>query len=761
MSKSREKQPKVKKTIKEPKKILSFSDAKEFLFIFCIPVLVLIIFMCVNIVLSIQSTKRTTADVLMSSFKNYSTYSDSRLNSLIDSSLLFDSNPEISRIIKSPESFSDEDINVMSDFLRYFNKSSPLIGTSAVLSQSSDTVVTSDGSYTFDEYFNGKCKTTSYTPVFFKVFDIYDGSAYKMLSPCTVTESAKVNIAIPVIIRRTVSRNEKLIFIMVYLDKLFENAASMFDNSDFFVLDNFSGISYNCEQKNHENISDTLIYKKLMNSQTAFSIKEKHSGKYTIFSYKSSDTILGYTYYIKIPNIEFYKKQLTSILITILSTIFAIFVAVFILFRNTNTLFYSLNKIITKLNLPIDAKTPILANIIDEVTTITEKNKYYMSIAQENALISFLNNSSQIRLNDEILLELPFKKEYYMSLIIQLIPTSKFISEFPACNHEPLLSSVFSTLKAILADESEKMDLFFISAEQNSLYVIVNGDSDEVIEEYITERKKAIINILKQDSKLIDLIIGKGTIECGLDGLKFSHNTAIKNLKNEFHSLQTAERASSRQKLNIFPYKMEQKFFSALINDDISEAKAVADALLNPQNKTLSEADIKRLYQYMFDTIFRVLRIKNITLTEELAENTIRQKLATESNNTIYKTLIIVLNSFETPKKKTDADEIIKFVNDNFADSLISLDYVSQNFNLPTSTCSKIIRQALNMGFHEYLSMLRCENAKKLLSETDLSVSEILEQSGFTNRQTFARVFKKQTGLSPSEYRNTMKSKNK
>lgn len=53
----------------------------------------------------------------------------------------------------------------------------------------------------------------------------------------------------------------------------------------------------------------------------------------------------------------------------------------------------------------------------------------------------------------------------------------------------------------------------------------------------------------------------------------------------------------------------------------------------------------------------------------------------------------------------------------------------------------------------QYLSRRRIERAEELLRTADLSVTEICMLVGFTSLGTFSTSFKKQTGLSPSEYR--------
>lgn len=52
-----------------------------------------------------------------------------------------------------------------------------------------------------------------------------------------------------------------------------------------------------------------------------------------------------------------------------------------------------------------------------------------------------------------------------------------------------------------------------------------------------------------------------------------------------------------------------------------------------------------------------------------------------------------------------------------------------------------------------YHSHLRCEKAKELLTESDLSISEIGEKVGFVSSAHFSHVFKKLTGVTPSAWR--------
>ena len=57
------------------------------------------------------------------------------------------------------------------------------------------------------------------------------------------------------------------------------------------------------------------------------------------------------------------------------------------------------------------------------------------------------------------------------------------------------------------------------------------------------------------------------------------------------------------------------------------------------------------------------------------------------------------------------------------------------------------------MTIGEYLTHLRIEKAKSLLMHTDISNASIASRTGINSQQYFCRLFKKETGMSPQEYR--------
>ena len=66
------------------------------------------------------------------------------------------------------------------------------------------------------------------------------------------------------------------------------------------------------------------------------------------------------------------------------------------------------------------------------------------------------------------------------------------------------------------------------------------------------------------------------------------------------------------------------------------------------------------------------------------------------------------------------------------------------------------MRELTGLTTHEYVTTRRVERAKTLLTETNLTMTEIAQTLGFADSGHFSRVFGKYVGVTPSEYRKSM-----
>lgn len=97
-------------------------------------------------------------------------------------------------------------------------------------------------------------------------------------------------------------------------------------------------------------------------------------------------------------------------------------------------------------------------------------------------------------------------------------------------------------------------------------------------------------------------------------------------------------------------------------------------------------------------------------------------------------------------------EKIKAYLDKNYSGK-ITLETISKEFYLNPSYCSYLFKLKTQESFNEYLTRVRMEKAKKLLKETRISVEHISGEIGYRNPKYFFNLFKKQTGLTPIEYR--------
>ena len=83
----------------------------------------------------------------------------------------------------------------------------------------------------------------------------------------------------------------------------------------------------------------------------------------------------------------------------------------------------------------------------------------------------------------------------------------------------------------------------------------------------------------------------------------------------------------------------------------------------------------------------------------------------------------------------------------------ISLQEIAQISGLSAPYFSTIFKEEVGENLSSYLNRLRVEKASRLLTETDLSLSEIAGSCGFEDQSWFSKIFKSYTGVSPGKYR--------
>jgi AraC-like DNA-binding protein/mannose-6-phosphate isomerase-like protein (cupin superfamily) len=210
------------------------------------------------------------------------------------------------------------------------------------------------------------------------------------------------------------------------------------------------------------------------------------------------------------------------------------------------------------------------------------------------------------------------------------------------------------------------------------------------------------------------------------------------------------------------------EFSAEFINDNIPT-----------DNCTSSLFDFAYLEPFLVSTDAVRPRLQLTGLTQEKVENLMMDMLNEYQNEEKYyeinikadllKLLAIIAREYEKQDINDDNHELferyrdainsaIQFIHENYTRQ-IYIDEVCKIAMMSQPYFSHLFKQMTGKTFVEYVNNLRIRNACDLLLESSMTISEICFTVGFNDTTYFNKVFKKETGLAPSIYRNLSISK--
>ena len=113
-------------------------------------------------------------------------------------------------------------------------------------------------------------------------------------------------------------------------------------------------------------------------------------------------------------------------------------------------------------------------------------------------------------------------------------------------------------------------------------------------------------------------------------------------------------------------------------------------------------------------------------------------------------------------EKNSESDRLLLSICDYLeknVDKHLQFDDVCKQFNASASVIKRLFASHMNCGIMEYFSRLKVDAAKQMIRENDYNFTEIASRLGFNNSQYFTTVFRRISGMTPSEYANSVKSR--
>jgi AraC-like DNA-binding protein len=272
---------------------------------------------------------------------------------------------------------------------------------------------------------------------------------------------------------------------------------------------------------------------------------------------------------------------------------------------------------------------------------------------------------------------------------------------------------------------------------------------------------RTISSLLKMQTTIC---IGRLTTEIKdiPDMLPFLQNAILyRDLKEQCQVLDLEEILPYTPQEVHYPFALEKELLQALRMGQCEQAMQRIEAIISElvvrsrKEKLLKEGVMQVLGSIMhtlLETGYQPHQLyEGDNLFEQLSQIREPEQIVRFFQQKIILPYAQKLSEDQTARAKPLIEQVTAMLKDQFAEG-ISLEACAHHFNTTPYTLSRLFKQVTGMNFIDYVTALRIEKAKELLSDSDMKVNEIAEQVGL-QPSYFIRLFKRFEQITPGQYR--------
>ncbi|MFO7937950.1 MAG: AraC family transcriptional regulator [Kiritimatiellia bacterium] len=157
----------------------------------------------------------------------------------------------------------------------------------------------------------------------------------------------------------------------------------------------------------------------------------------------------------------------------------------------------------------------------------------------------------------------------------------------------------------------------------------------------------------------------------------------------------------------------------------------------------------------MFDATDRIHHVfqRLFSHYDRLPPDTAQRRLGLR--NTLLELLLALVEAKATPSRNSSADKIEPLLREMQKNPGYDyhMDELTKKCALSPSALTLLFKQATGLPPHAYLIKCRIQKSQEMLKNRDQNIVDVSAKLGFCSSQHFAMCFKKETGLTPSEFR--------
>ena len=335
-------------------------------------------------------------------------------------------------------------------------------------------------------------------------------------------------------------------------------------------------------------------------------------------------------------------------------------------------------------------------------------------------------------------------------------------------------------LKIELGDRSEQFDydeyqraqkIFVELTEKNPDVFLLKKDFEDIIlimkgstPEYLEEERDLLLNEIRQTigKTRYKLTTGLGTVQKRIADIRQSFVEALASIQNQVgeNRVESSSDVEQAELLKLDTLVVENYLRCG--------TKDGFDEFFNTYILPVSEAALKSnlIKDYIFmDIILATAKLVNelsgdvdqvmpeMNSIETVLSNIKTLEQLRKQSHKILTGALDFRDEFSSHQYKNLIWQAKEYIGQQYANPMLSLNEVASQVNLSASHFSMVFSRETCQTFKEYLTEIRIRKAKELLRTTTLRSADIAYRVGYNDPHYFSSAFKKNTGISPIEFR--------
>lgn len=281
----------------------------------------------------------------------------------------------------------------------------------------------------------------------------------------------------------------------------------------------------------------------------------------------------------------------------------------------------------------------------------------------------------------------------------------------------------------------------------------------------LIDKAREIIRTLKREHDA-SFRMGIGSVR-KLEELPTSYNEALEALIYTDGSVVHADDVPVKVEYEEnYPVELEKALFGAIDKKDINTAVYSANAFFDwMENSYPNDYDSIKLkvIEFVLWAEHNVYEQGGRTYKFESRRNYLSTVLNLNEMRRIREWFVDKIQEAcqnAQRQKEEQSDNVVvrakRYIEENYGNKDISLDDVSREVDISPYYFSKLFKEETGENFIDYLTAIRIEKAKELLLGGSYSMKEICLEIGYADPNYFSRTFKKNVGVTPTEYKDCM-----